>query len=262
MSTNGKTAKVNSDPISSRDNLVASFPACLILSPSLQTLDLSRNSISCIAWDNPVRPNQEVLQSRKDVSFFDSFPSTPTKSDFRDDDTDEVMPSLRTLSLSNNKITNLGLRQAWPRNIEVIDLSENRLQGVLDITALALLPRLKRLILSGNGLTGVLVQAQEEAVLWPSLELVDLKKNEIRAEESLVDSLRLNRPYTTSSGTDSRGIVQIVSRMRNNNSINSDARTVVGSGGKPDTIHYDKETASRHDRSVFSSCASGKNCFQ
>ncbi|KAJ9114334.1 hypothetical protein QFC22_005786 [Naganishia vaughanmartiniae] len=192
------------------DNLISAFPACLILAPSLQIVDLSRNSIASISWDNPVRPSRELLQSRKDVSFFDSFPSTPTKSDYRDDDTDEVMPSIRTLSLANNKITNRGLPQMWPRNVEVLDLSGNNLQGVLEITHLATLPRLKRLSLSGNGLTGVFVQAQEHAILWPSLEAIDFKRNEIRAEEPLIDSLRLDRPYTTSSGTDSRGIVQIV----------------------------------------------------
>jgi hypothetical protein len=151
-----------------------------------------------------------VLQSRKDVSFFDSFPSTPTKSNYRDEDTDELMPSLRNVSFSNNVLTNVGLPQTWPRNVESIDLSENRLQGILDVTALALLPRLKRLNLRGNGLTGVRLQAAEDAVLWPSLETIDLEANDIRAEETLVDALELDRPYTT-SGTESRGTVHIVS---------------------------------------------------
>ncbi|KAJ9096372.1 hypothetical protein QFC21_005193 [Naganishia friedmannii] len=215
------------------DNLVASFPACLILSPSLQTVDLSRNSISSVSWDNPVRPNREVLQSRKDVSFFDSFPSTPTKSDYRDDDTDEVMPSLRTLSLASNQITNVGLSQTWPRNVEVIDLSGNKLQGILDLTAMAKLPRLKRLILSDNGLTGALVQPREDTAIWPSLETINFKANEIRTEDSLVDSLRLDRPYTT-SGMQSSGTVQIVN-----------------SGGEPDPVFYSQKTASRCDRPVF-----------
>jgi Leucine-rich repeat (LRR) protein len=196
--------------VSFRDNLISAFPACLILSPSLQIVDLSRNSISSISWDNPVKPNREVLQSRKDVSFFDSFPSTPTKSDYRDEDTDELMPSLRNVSFSSNVLTNVGLPQTWPRNVESIDLSENRLQGILDVTALALLPRLKRLNLRGNGLTGVRLQAAEDAVLWPSLETIDLEANDIRAEETLVDALELDRPYTT-SGTESRGTVHIVS---------------------------------------------------
>ncbi|KAJ9104200.1 hypothetical protein QFC19_004017 [Naganishia cerealis] len=196
----------------SSDNLIAAFPACLILSPSLHTVDLSRNSISSISWENPVRPNREILQSRKDNSFFDSFPSTPTKSDFRDDDTDEVMPSLKTLCLAKNKITNFGLPQTWPRNLEVIDLSDNNLQGVLDLTVLAALPRLKRVTLSGNGLTGVVVQAEGGRALWPSLETINLKMNEIRMENTLIQSLRLDRPYTTAFGSADRGTVHILKK--------------------------------------------------
>lgn len=191
------------------DNMLSAIPASIILSPSLTTVNLSRNKLTYISWDEPARPNQEVLQSRKDNSFFDSFSGTPTKSEFHDNDVDEIMPAIKTMALGSNGITNTGLPSRWPQNIESIDLSDNNLRGVLDLTVFASLPRLKHLNLRGNGVSGVLVQS-EEADLWPSLDCMDLEKNEIRTEAALLERLRLGRAHTT--GNAQKGVVQIVRR--------------------------------------------------
>lgn len=189
--------------------MLSAVPASIILSPSLSSVNMSRNKLTSVSWDDPARPNPEVLQSRKDNSFFDSFSSTPTKSMFHDNDVDEILPGIKSLSLGENRITNTGLPSRWPRNIESIDLSDNMLQGVLDLTAFASLPHLKHISLRGNGITGVLVQSEQGADLWPSLECIDLEKNEIRSEATLVERLKLGRSYTTGSAT--KGVVQIVS---------------------------------------------------
>lgn len=192
------------------DNLLSAIPASIILSPSLTMVNLSRNRLTSISWDDPARPNQEVLQSRKDNSFFDSFSGTPTKSEFHDNDVDEIMPAVKTMALGGNGMTNAGLPSRWPKNIESIDLSDNKLLGVLDLTAFASLPRLKHLNLRGNGISSVLVESEEED-LWRSLECINLEKNEIRTEAALVERLSLGRVHTT--GDALRGVVQIVRQM-------------------------------------------------
>jgi Leucine-rich repeat (LRR) protein len=190
-----------------RDNQFTAFPPSVILSPALTHLNISRNALTAISYTNPVHPNPDLLQSRAENSFFDSFPSTPSKSPFRDSDTEEVMPSCKTLDLSDNRITGAGLPDRWPRGVEVVDLSRNRLEAVVDLSVFARLPRLKRLVLSGNGITGVVVREGEG--LWPCLECLDFEGCELTSEEELVRALKLPRGWTTGDAT--QGAVQIVS---------------------------------------------------
>jgi hypothetical protein len=202
--------------------MLTAIPASIILSPSLTTVNLSRNNFTSISWNDPARPSQEVLQSRKDNSFFDSFSGTPTKSVFHDNDVDEIMPAIKAITLSSNGITNAGLPSRWPQNIECIDLSDNKLQGVLDLTVFASLPRLKHLNLRGNGIAGVVVRSDEEN-LWPLLESIDLEKNEIRTEAAVTERLKLGRAYTT--GDAMNGLIQIVREATCDQSPDSDRET-------------------------------------
>ena len=193
-----------------RDNQLTTFPPGLILAPSLTHLHIARNALTRLSWSDPVRPNPSVLKTRLENSFFDAFPSTPTKSAFRnDDDDDALMPSLRVLDLSGNRITNAGLPREWPRAVEVVDLSNNALEGCLDLTSFATLPRLRRLVLRGNAITGVRVNEREEPC-WAVLESVDLEGNDLVAEEEVVRALKMGRKWTT-GGPATEGAVQIVS---------------------------------------------------
>lgn len=112
------------------------------------------------------------------------------------------------MDLSGNRITAEGLPGVWPRNVEVLEVSDNALAGVVDLTQFATLPRLRRLGLRGNGIRGVCV-ADGEA-LWPALECIDLEGNELREEEAVVSGLRIGRKWTTGEAV--QGAVHIVSR--------------------------------------------------
>lgn len=117
------------------------------------------------------------------------------------------MPALKTLDLSDNRITKAGLPERWPRGVEVVDLSRNAVEGVVDLSVFARLPRLKRLLLRGNAMTGVAVGEGEG--LWPCLECLDFEGCELASEEQLVKALKLPRGWTT--GDAAQGVVQIVS---------------------------------------------------
>lgn len=117
------------------------------------------------------------------------------------------MPSLKVLDLAGNRLTNAGLPREWPRGVEVVDVSNNAVAGCVDLTALATLTKLRRLVLRGNAITGVRVNEGEG--LWPVLECVDLQGNELVAEEEVVRGLRIGRQWTT--GDAREGAVQIVS---------------------------------------------------
>ncbi|GHJ86970.1 hypothetical protein NliqN6_3372 [Naganishia liquefaciens] len=188
------------------DNHLTAFPPSLILAPSLTHLVLARNALTSLSWLLPIRPNPDLLKTRRENSFFDAFPSTPVKSTLRDADEDTIMPCLKMLDLSGNRITTRGLPTEWPASVELVDLSDNALSGLLDCSTFARLPRLKRLVLRRNAITGVRVC--EEPELWRALECIDLEGNQVTVEDEVTKGLNLGRAWTTGP-TETEGAVRV-----------------------------------------------------
>jgi len=164
-----------------RHNAFQSLPKSIILLPSLVTLDISHNSLAEVSFLSGDRPDQAVLDYRKDNAFLTSFPGTPTRSKFVAEDTDVVLPSLKQMMLQGNKLTNSSLPPVWPENLESLDLSRNALSGQWDVTSLAACRQLKKVVVARNGLTSLIRDDDEEG--WRSLESFDLTDNEVRDEE-------------------------------------------------------------------------------
>lgn len=164
-----------------RHNAFHSLPKSIILLPSLVTLDISHNSLAEVCFLSGERPDQAVLDYRKDNAFLTSFPGTPTRSKFVAEDTDVVLPSLKQMMLQGNKLTNSSLPPVWPENLELVDLSGNALSGQWDVTSLAACRQLKKVVVARNGLTSLIRDDDEEG--WRSLESFDLTDNEVRDED-------------------------------------------------------------------------------
>lgn len=145
------------------------------------TLDISHNSLAEVSFLSGDRPDQAVLDYRKDNAFLTSFPGTPTRSKFVAEDTDVVLPSLKQMMLQGNKLTNSSLPPVWPENLELVDLSGNALSGQWDVTSLAACRQLKKVVVARNGLTSLIRDDDEEG--WRSLESFDLTDNEVRDED-------------------------------------------------------------------------------
>jgi Leucine-rich repeat (LRR) protein len=170
------------EPIPSlRHNAFQSLPKSIILLPSLVTLDISHNSLAEVCFLSGERPDQAVLDYRKDNAFLTSFPGTPTRSKFVAEDTDVVLPSLKQMMVQGNKLTNSSLPPVWPENLELVDLSGNALSGQWDVTSLAACRQLKKVVVARNGLTSLIRDDDEEG--WRSLESFDLTDNEVRDED-------------------------------------------------------------------------------
>jgi Leucine-rich repeat (LRR) protein len=170
------------EPIPSlRHNAFQSLPKSIILLPSLVTLDISHNSLAEVCFLSGERPDQAVLDYRKDSAFLTSFPGTPTRSKFVAEDTDVVLPSLKQMMVQGNKLTNSSLPPVWPENLELVDLSGNALSGQWDVTSLAACRQLKKVVVARNGLTSLIRDDDEEG--WRSLESFDLTDNEVRDED-------------------------------------------------------------------------------
>ena len=151
--------------------------------PSLVTLDLSHNSLVEVNFLSGERPDQAVLDFRKDNAFLTSFPGTPTRSKFVAEDTDVVLPSLAQMMLQGNKLTNSSLPDTWPENLELVDLSGNILMGRWDVTSLAACRRLKKVIVARNGIQSLTRCGLEDG--WNSLVHFDLSHNEIEDEDEI-----------------------------------------------------------------------------
>jgi Leucine-rich repeat (LRR) protein len=147
------------------------------------TLDISHNSLAEVCFLSGERPDQAVLDYRKDNAFLTSFPGTPTRSKFVAEDTDVVLPSVRQMMLQGNKLTNSSLPPVWPENLESLDLSGNALIGQWDVTSLAACRQLKKVVVARNGLTSLLREDGQEG--WRNLECFDLSDNEVRDEEHI-----------------------------------------------------------------------------
>lgn len=144
---------------------------------------MSHNSLVELDWSAPERPDQAVLDFRKDHAFLTSFPGTPTRSKFVAEDTDVVLPILKQMMLQGNKLTNHSLPDAWPENLEMIDLSGNALMGRWDVTGLAACRRLKKVVVARNGIRTLTQDGQRDG--WVSLECFDLSNNEVEDEDQV-----------------------------------------------------------------------------
>jgi Leucine-rich repeat (LRR) protein len=150
----------------------------------LTTLDISHNSLNELSFSSPDRPSQAVLDFRKDNAFLTSFPGSPKRSRFVAEDIDQVLPSLRQLSLQGNSLTNTGLPLEWPELLEHLDVSGNKLSGQWDVSGLAACKNLESLVAVKNNVTGLCDSGAEGR--WPSLKTLDLSQNGIVQEDNVI----------------------------------------------------------------------------
>ncbi|BEI81852.1 hypothetical protein CcaverHIS002_0210120 [Cutaneotrichosporon cavernicola] len=130
-------------------NAFTAIPPALLLIPKLEVINLANNSISILDLSSPVKPSEEGLSYGTGflISAFERRDRAPKT----------VLPTLRTLNLANNKLSNESLTDLAGKEqlkLRVITLSHNKLSGVLDINASGLspsrLPELASLVLDGN----------------------------------------------------------------------------------------------------------------
>ena len=134
-----------------RHNAFSEVPGAILLLPALQVLDLSHNALTSIDLTQPIAPSEEGL------SYGAGFLSTSfSRAKGRSPLT--VWPSLRTLNLGHNRLTNDGLKglklPSRLMNMRILNLERNSLTGIIDLDVIGAgiddMPELATLVLNGN----------------------------------------------------------------------------------------------------------------
>jgi hypothetical protein len=134
-----------------RHNAFSEVPGAILLLPALQVLDLSHNALTSIDLTQPIAPSEEGL------SYGAGFLSTSfSRAKGRSPLT--VWPSLRTLNLGHNRLTNDGLKglklPTRLMNMRILNLERNSLTGIIDLDVIGAgiddMPELATLVLNGN----------------------------------------------------------------------------------------------------------------
>jgi acetyl esterase/lipase len=154
-------------PLTSRHNAFTTIPPALLLLPALQVLDLSYNTLTSIDISNPVSPTEEGLSYG--AGFLStSFSRAQNRSPL------SIWPVLRNLNLSNNRLTNDGLKglntSTRLEGMRILHLARNALQLTLNVESIGAgiddMPGLTSLVLNGNArLRGIEGDIAPEAVV-------------------------------------------------------------------------------------------------
>ncbi|ORY29969.1 Alpha/Beta hydrolase protein [Naematelia encephala] len=131
-------------------NKLTAIPPSILLLPVLQVLDLSHNAITTLDFSAPTAPSDQGLAYG--IGFLSTSFSRALGRDSR-----TILPALRSLNLSGNRLTNTDLTglatTQWP-SLRVLNLGSNALEGQLDVEKCGMdkkhMPDLMQLILSDN----------------------------------------------------------------------------------------------------------------
>ncbi len=140
----------------SNNKLRGKVSICL---PNLQEFISYRNGLSMVQFFET--KNLEIVNLSNNA-----LTSSPTS---------ESIPSLKSLILKNNQISDLPHK--IPSTIKHIDLSKNKLNANLDLTSWGALPNLNELDLSSNGLVSLRLIPNQ----FPSLRVLKLSNNRFQA---------------------------------------------------------------------------------
>jgi len=154
-------------------NQLQHVPACITGMPSLVHLDLSHNALESLWTAN------DMQQGRQAAS--DAVESSPSSGHSEM----ALLPHLKTLDLSHNKLTTSALAASWPSSLVQLDLSHNLLQEPIPVASWYPLTNLEDLSLAKNPLGDTMFVSDSQNKVFSKLTTLDIRGTQATALNAL-----------------------------------------------------------------------------